>query len=230
MTGSNSFSPETFIQLISSAPASPGEHGVNRSSMITLRSVGLGPRTFVVQQYILSACNQQDFSHNSTSHQRDMKWFIMDNTVGLSDFTGHKTDSNWPTSAASSCNKWPYTSPAFMLLLNSKQHLVPDFVTVCSQDIIDTRCSSITCNTSQPQWLLAVRRVVGSRLVTVCNFRHSKCHKCRVIKKAANNVTASVLSFFYSNASITFCLPLTTTATLNMLQFFCISGRYQLIN
>jgi len=41
-----------------------------------------------------------------------------------------------------------------------------------------------------------------------------------VIKKAANNVTASVLSFFYSNTSITFCLPLTTTATLNMLQFF----------
>ena len=50
MTGSSSLSPGTFIQLISTAPGSPGEHGVSRSSTTTLRSNGLGPRTFAHKQ------------------------------------------------------------------------------------------------------------------------------------------------------------------------------------
>ena len=61
MTGSSSLSPGTVIQLISTAPESPGEQGVNRSSTIRLRSTGLGPRTFVHHPQQNSACNQQEF-------------------------------------------------------------------------------------------------------------------------------------------------------------------------
>lgn len=44
-TGSSSFSPGTSIHVISTALGSPGEHGVRRSSIITLGSVLEGPRT-----------------------------------------------------------------------------------------------------------------------------------------------------------------------------------------
>lgn len=45
-TGSHSFSPGTSIQVISIALGSPGEHGVKRSSTITLLSALDGPRTW----------------------------------------------------------------------------------------------------------------------------------------------------------------------------------------
>lgn len=45
--GSNSLSLGTSIQVISTAPVSPGEHGVNKSSTILLGSVGHGPLTFL---------------------------------------------------------------------------------------------------------------------------------------------------------------------------------------
>lgn len=44
-TGSNSFSPGTFIHVISIALGSPGEQGVRRSSTVTLGSSLDGPRT-----------------------------------------------------------------------------------------------------------------------------------------------------------------------------------------
>lgn len=43
--GSKSFSPSTSIHVISKAPGSPGEQGVNRSSTICVLSRGEGPRT-----------------------------------------------------------------------------------------------------------------------------------------------------------------------------------------
>jgi len=46
MMGSRSFSAGTSIQDMAMAPGAPGEHGVNRSSRITVLSNGDGPRTW----------------------------------------------------------------------------------------------------------------------------------------------------------------------------------------
>ena len=54
-TGSNSLSPSTDVQLISIAPGAPGEHGVNKSSTMTLGSLRDGPLTWMKENFAIYA-------------------------------------------------------------------------------------------------------------------------------------------------------------------------------
>lgn len=62
--GSNNLSPGTSIQVISNAPASPGEHGVTRSSRITDLSRGEGPRTFFKNFFFCYFLKPKQLLHN----------------------------------------------------------------------------------------------------------------------------------------------------------------------